>query len=76
MLGPPKERSFLQYSVPEEKLIPSQRDEGWAEEWLYFHQPASQPAIQPASQPAKQSAAYLITDYIFTTTGRFLLKRP
>ena len=37
---------------PEERPILSQRDEGWAEEWLYFHQPASQPASQPANHPA------------------------
>ena len=36
---------------PEEKPILSQRDEGWAEEWHYFH-PASQPATHPATQPA------------------------
>ena len=36
---------------PEERPILSQRDEGWAKEWLYFHQPASQPVNQPTSQP-------------------------
>jgi hypothetical protein len=39
---------------PEERPILSQRDEEWAEEWLYFQQPADQPTSQPASQPASQ----------------------
>jgi hypothetical protein len=39
---------------PEERPILSQRDEGWAKEWLYFHQPASQPASQPANQQANR----------------------
>ena len=32
---------FIATLGPEEKPILSQRDEGWAEEWLYFHQPAN-----------------------------------
>ena len=35
---------------PEERPILSQRDEGWAEEWLYFHQPTSQPTDRLSSK--------------------------
>ena len=53
----------LPHSAPEEKPIPSQRDEGWAEEWLYFHPPANQPASRPT--------AYLITDHILARSAYF-----
>ena len=40
---------------PEERPILSQRDEGWAKEWLYFYQPTSQPTSQPTAYLPKYS---------------------
>ena len=49
----------MPHSAPEGNPIPSQRDERWAEEWLYSHLPASQPT------------AYLITDHILAQSANF-----